>query len=144
MLFPPKISIKKVGLTRVKCVVCGRFESQDADRPALCQPCGSDLPAARGFVVNLVLRTEMQLDRALDTWHDAITNAPEDLQIRFAAFQEGQAEAPAKARQIEEQARTGAQNPLLTLIRLWLDYQDAGERYSNIQQWALSCEAVLG
>jgi hypothetical protein len=140
----PKISIKKVALGRVKCAVCGRFEQCDSDRQTLCIHCGSDLNAARGYVVNMVLHTEGRLERTLDAWEGALETASLKTQQRWAAFQEALEREPVRAQLAIAQARAGREDPLLSIVRLWLDYQDAGERYDFVRQWAQGLEEVLG
>lgn len=127
----------------ITCLVCSRPGQSDGARPALCQECGADVAAARGFVVNLVLASKRRVEATMAAYFAAVNAAPPALLGRLSNYQDARMVSNAKAAQAETQARSGRDEPLLNLIRLWLDYQDAGERYAEVQAWSVRCEAVL-
>jgi hypothetical protein len=129
---------------RVQCVVCNRTNRADPDRPALCIRCGEDLEAVRGHVVTMVLKTEARLERTLDAWNGALEAASLKTQQRWTEFQAALEREPVRAQLAIAQARAGREDPLLSIVRLWLDYQDAGERYEAARVWAQGLEEVLG
>jgi hypothetical protein len=141
----------------IVCVVCKRTDYPNKNHPMLCEGCGADLSATRGFVVNMVLAAEQRIDTTLDACERAgafpwlnedgliAVNpyaAPETAE-RLAAYHTARIAGDPKAQQVETLARQGGLNPLLSLVRLWLDYQEAGERYAEIRVWAARCEEVL-
>lgn len=139
------------------CVVCHRTANPDKDRPALCTDCGADLPAARGFVVGLVLATERRVEQTMDAveslgvlpWlADDCSIVPNphaapEMAERLAAYHTARIANDPRAAQVEALARAGGENTFLALIRLWLNYQEAGERYAEIGAWVKRCEEAL-
>lgn len=129
---------------RVTCLVCGLALEPDRDKPSLCVVCGADLPVARAFVTNKVLRTELLVERTHDAWTAALDGAEPALQARWAAFYEAQEAEPERAQAAVAMARSGRADPLLDLLRLFLAYQDAGEQLALVNAWVDRCAEVLG
>lgn len=86
---------------------------------------------------------ESRLERTMDAYDTAQTSAASSLQARLAAYHAARIATLPTAAQAEQQARTGRAEPLLHLIRLWLDYQDAGEAYAMTMTWVRQCEETL-
>lgn len=142
----------------ITCLVCKQSGLAHAAHPQLCDLCGGDLPAARAHVVTMVLRCELRCEHALEAFECAFTAADTALQGRYHAYANAREQWEHESRQsepdidpaiiarvqtTETMARAGRVDPLLSLVRLWLDYQDAGEALGETQQWAMQCEAVL-
>lgn len=131
-------------VVRSTCLVCGLSLERDTERPQLCIVCGGDLPAARTFVTNKVLWADIRIERTMDTWLAALDAADDALKPRWQAFEAALTDEPAKAATAMKQARAGRADALLDIVRLYLDYQDAGEQLEQVERWADRCAEVLG
>jgi hypothetical protein len=128
----------------VTCLVCKRTGVADRDRPALCQRCGADLTMTRAHVVAMVMRCELRVEHTDGAWREAVASGSDTaLQARYEAYEAARIAGDPRAATVETMARSGRPDPLLDLVRLWLDYQETGERYAEVQAWAARCEAVL-
>lgn len=141
-LFPEKE--KSEHIHKAVCAVCRRHEVKDTGAPELCVHCGVDLDATRAHVVTLVLTSEMRVEKTSDAWSAAKDAADTDLQTRWEIFQDALETNPLRAELAVKQARNGRKDPFLDLLRLWLDYQEAGEAYEQTRVWAQGLEGILG
>jgi hypothetical protein len=149
---------KSASTPTITCLVCGRPGTADPERPAICAACAADLSATRGHVVGMVIASERRIDTTLAACERAgafpwlaemasavIPNPHADPAVadRMAAYHSARITGDPRAATVEAMARSGRADALLDLVRLWLDYQEAGERYAEIQVWAARCEEVL-
>lgn len=132
-LLPPK---------RRYCLVCQRYTLPSA-HPLLCLECDTDHAATVAFIADIAHAVESRVERTMETYDTAQNSAASPLQARLAAYHVARQAGSPKAAQAEQQARTGRDEPLLHLIRLWLDYQDAGESYATTMTWVRQCEETL-
>lgn len=132
-LLPPK---------RRYCLVCQRYALPSA-HPVLCLECDADHAATVAFIADMAHAAEGRVTRTMDAYHAALERSDLALQGRLEAYHTARKAGSSKASLIEQQARSGRTEPLLHLIRLWLDYQDAGDSYATTMAWVQQCEALL-
>jgi len=128
---------------RITCVVCKRSNQACSSRARVCQDCNRDMAATVCHIDRMRHAAENRVDRTRATFEQARVRAPEALHARFAAYTEARIAEHPNALLAETAARFGSSGPLSDRIRLWLDYQDAGEAYHESQQWAVQCAGAL-
>lgn len=116
----------------------------DKSLPSLCIHCGRDLDYTRAHVVTMVLKSEIRVEQTHDTFEDALELAQAPVRERWRAFEAALETSPEKAALAIKQARSGRADELYSLLRIWLDCQDAGEIFDETRKWAKDLEEVLG
>lgn len=129
---------------RITCACCGRFAVSHAQRLRVCQQCGDDLPTARGFVVDLVLRVERTLEERQERAYAAIDRLDSTRRAWWGTFIDAQTSNPERAARAIAKAELGDPDPFFDTIREWLLYQAIADVYAARQQWAQDMEIVLG
>lgn len=124
------------------CLVCQRL-AMPSTHPYLCTDCNADHGVVVGHVVHMALAAAQRVERTQQRYDTACIQATPDLMARLDAYHLARIAQSPKAALAEQQARRGRDDSLLALIRLWLDYQDAGEAYATTMAWVQKCEARL-
>lgn len=126
-----------------RCVVCQRMAHPSGMHPQLCTDCDANHGAIIAHIAGMAHAVEGRVTRTMDAYHAALERSDRALQGRLEAYHTARKAGSPKASLIEQQARSGRTEPLLHLIRLWLDYQDAGDSYATTMAWVQQCEALL-
>lgn len=128
---------------RITCACCGRYDRQHDTRLVLCDNCGSDLAAARAFVVTMVLKTEAYLQQRQECALSAIARLDETRRGWWVTFEEAQATDRPRADAAIAKAYQGDPDPFFATLRTWLIYQEVANVYTARQRWAAQMEEVL-
>jgi hypothetical protein len=128
---------------RITCACCGRYDRQHDTRLVLCDNCGSNLAAARAFVVTMVLKTEAYLQQRQECALSAIARLDETRRGWWVTFEEAQATDRPRADAAIAKAYQGDPDPFFATLRTWLIYQEVANVYTARQRWAAQMEEVL-